>query len=184
MKQPVAQALAREQRGDHPRRRGLAVGADDVDRRERQLRGSSSTFSRRRIRSRPKRMPKRSRESRWRSASSALQTASRIGCCELTAPRAPPERSELLALAGDDLGRRVGDERRVGELALEPRDLARRASRARARGAASCAPRSTPSRIASDAAGDRDARPRRRSPSRRRAARAARCARAAARAPS
>ena len=78
-----AQAVALQDRGDHPHRRGLAVRADDVDRVEARARGWPSAVISRRMRSRPKRMPNSSSDEQvalgvlervqWPRAHSALQ---------------------------------------------------------------------------------------------------------------
>src|SRR3954462_5569309 len=82
--------------------------------------GLPSTVSSRRIRSRPKRMPKSSSERRCSSARAADQVtaaSSRQGLQLLAQP------DELLALGVHDRGGRALDEPRVAELALRAADL-------------------------------------------------------------
>ena len=113
-----------QDRGDHPRRRGLAVGADDVDRAEALLR----------------------RAERRHQPAHAVQPEAHAEQLEARAgrprPRAAvigrPGRSQRLQLARAGARasrarrrrrrRRLGDEALVGELALGPRDLARAAA--------------------------------------------------------
>ena len=116
-----AQPVVGQDRRDHPRGRGLAVGPDDVDRLKSRSGWPSAVISRR-IRSRPNRIPNSSSGAgAQRSAPRAHASASRPHGSQ--APPAPPAAAPACrARPGRPRGR-LGHERLVGELALGALDL-------------------------------------------------------------
>src|SRR3954451_3115294 len=82
--------------------------------------GEPRTVSSRRMRSRPKRMPNSSSDSRWSSACSSVQLMSWYSRQRL---QLLAQARELVALALDDVRRRALDELGVAELALGAPDL-------------------------------------------------------------
>ena len=115
-----AQAVALEDRRDHPRGRGLAVGAEHVDRRRSGAAGEPSTVIIRRIRSRPKRIPNSSSERSCASARCSLQRSRPRDRLALAGRRLHLARGGLPALGVRVLAQVVDEHRaqRLAELAL------------------------------------------------------------------
>ena len=113
-----AHAVCLEQRRHDLRHRGLAVGADDVDRLEAVL-GHAEHRHQLRMRSSPNRIP----------AARATRGTPRLGprstrrSASAELGELGPVALELGALRLDDLGGRLGDKALVGELALATLDL-------------------------------------------------------------
>ena len=167
-----AHAVVREERRDHPRRRGLAVRADDVDRAERLVRRPE----RRHELAHPVQAEAHAEELERQQPALGVRgvqpVAGVLAAARATAPlderrqlRAQP--LELVALGRRrPLGGAFATKPSLASLPVGARDLARRASRAAAASLRSAAPRSTASdgQDADRAAGDRDRRDRARAP--------------------
>src|SRR6201986_1371899 len=86
--------------------------------------GCPSAVIRRRIRSRPKRIPNSSSESSQRSASGPVTARDPPSPLRSQRVTLRPQPRQLVALGLDDLRARLGHERLIGELALGALDLA------------------------------------------------------------
>ena len=152
-----AQPVALEDRRDHPRRRGLAVGA-----RRRGWSGTALRLAERGQQPAHPVQPEAHAEQLQRRAGSARRprasSARGVDGWAITAPRAPRAAAASLSRSAcTTAGRRLGDEALVGELALRARDLALAARRAARRAGARLL-------LGVDASERRAPRPRRRGP--------------------